>query len=62
MAAIPAAYRAIIDPLVATACEILERGESLVSFGFVGILTSIETYPAVLQPGSDKHLGLLSVG
>jgi hypothetical protein len=53
VSAMPAAYRAIIDPLVATAREILEGGESLVPFAFVGNLTTKETYPVVLNTGSD---------
>jgi hypothetical protein len=55
MSDLPKAYRAIIDPLIATAREILERGETLMPFAFVGNLTTEETYPVMLQTGSDKQ-------
>lgn len=53
MSAIPSTYLGIIEPLIDTARGILERGESLVPFAFVGNLTTKETYSVMLNTGSD---------
>jgi hypothetical protein len=55
MNAIPASYLSIIEPLIGTAREILERGESLVPFAFVGNLTTGQTYPVMLKAGSEAE-------
>lgn len=52
MSAIPSTYRAIVEPLIDTARGILEGGQTLVPFAFVGNLTSRETYPVMLNTGS----------
>jgi len=49
--AMPEAYRAIVDRLIVAARQILERGESLVPFAFVGNLTTKETQPVMLGTG-----------
>lgn len=53
MSAIPGRYLAIIEPLIDTARGILERGESLVPFAFVGNLTQRRTDSVMLDTGSD---------
>jgi len=55
MCDLPKAFGAISDPLIATTRQILERGESLVPFALVGNLTTKETYPVMLQTGSDER-------
>jgi len=55
MTAIPEAYRSIIDPLIAVARDILERGESLQAFAFVGNLTTREIHPVHLSTGSGEE-------
>ena len=54
MSAIPTAYRTIIDPLIAVARDILERGEELVPIAFVGNLTTGQTHPVLMSTGSDQ--------
>jgi hypothetical protein len=53
MTAIPSTYRGIVQPLIDTARGIMERGETLVPFAFVGNLTTRETYAVMLDTGSD---------
>ncbi len=53
MSAIPSTYRGIIQPLIDTARGIMERGETLVPFAFVGNLTAKETYAVMLDTASD---------
>lgn len=53
MSAIPSTYLGIIQPLIDTARGIVEGGETLVPFAFVGNLTSKETYPVMLDTGSN---------
>ena len=55
MSALPASYLDIITPLIDTAREILERGESLSPFAFVGNLTTGETFPVLLSTASDEE-------
>jgi hypothetical protein len=47
--------RAIIDPMVSTAREILDRGEYLMPFAFVGNLTTKEIYLVMLDTVSDEQ-------
>ncbi len=54
MSAIPTAYRTIIDPLIAVARDIAERGEQLVPVAFVGNLTTGLTYPVMMNAASDE--------
>ena len=53
MSAIPGTYLAIIEPLIDTTRRIMERGESLVPFAFVGNLATRQTYSVMLNTGSD---------
>jgi hypothetical protein len=53
MSAIPSTYLSIVQPLIDTARGIMERGEALVPFAFVGNLTTRETYAVMLDTGSD---------
>lgn len=55
MSAIPAAYRGIIEPLIAMAREILERGEELAPFAFVGNLTTREVVSVLLNTESAEE-------
>lgn len=55
MGPIPDAYRSIVSTLIVTARRILERGESLTPFAFVGNLTTNETFPVNLNAGSDEQ-------
>ena len=55
MTAMPEAYRTIVDPLIGTARQILERGESLVPVAFVGNPTTGETQPVMLGTGSAEQ-------
>jgi len=55
MSAIPATYLSIINPLIGMAREIMEGGESLAPFAFVGNLTTKETFPVRLQTGSEEQ-------
>lgn len=55
MSAIPSSYLGIIEPLIDTARGIMERGESLVPFAFVGNLTTRETYAVMLDTASDAR-------
>jgi hypothetical protein len=58
MSAIPRTYLAIVQPLIDTARGIMERGESLVPFAFVGNLTTRETYAVMLDTGSEAKKDL----
>ena len=58
MSAIPRTYLAIVQPLIDTARSIMERGESLVPFAFVGNLTTRETYAVMLDTGSEAKKDL----
>ena len=58
MSAIPSTYLAIVQPLIDTARGIMERGETLVPFAFVGNLTTRETYAVMLDTGSDAKKDL----
>jgi hypothetical protein len=55
MSALPRIYIDIIDPLIDTAREFLERGESLRPFAFVGNLTTGETFPVLLGTDSEEE-------
>ena len=54
MSAIPPAYLVIIEPLIAVARDLLERGEQLVPIAFVGNLTTAETRQVVLSTASEQ--------
>jgi len=54
MTAIPSGYRNIIDPLIATARDILERGEPLQHMVFVGNLTTGETAIVPIDTRSEE--------
>ena len=54
MSTVPTAYRTIIDPLIAVARDIIERGESLVPVAFVGNLTLGLTYPVMMSAASEE--------
>lgn len=54
MTAIPAAYLSIVNPLIGVARGIVEGGDSLQPFAFVGNLTTKETIPLLLSTGSDQ--------
>ena len=49
MSTIPAAYRTIIDPLIAVARDILGQGEQLVPMAVVGDLTTGQTQPVAMS-------------
>ena len=51
---IPERYRQKIDPLIAKARDLLEKGERLVGFAFVGNLAKDEIIPVVLDDSSDS--------
>jgi hypothetical protein len=51
----PNAYLDIITPLIDAAREILERGETLSPFAFVGNLTTGETFPVLLSTASEEE-------
>lgn len=53
MSLIPSTYLGIIQPLIDTARGIMERGESLIPFAFVGNLSTRETFAVMLDTGSD---------
>ncbi|EGV16628.1 hypothetical protein [Thiocapsa marina] len=55
MSALPVTYLEIVGPLIDTAREILERGESLSPFAFVGNLTTGETFPVLLSTATDEE-------
>jgi hypothetical protein len=55
MSALPATYLEIVGPLIDTAREILERGESLSPFAFVGKLATGETFPVLLSTATDEE-------
>ena len=48
----PQAYMDIISSLIDKARELLEAGEKLQAFAFVGNLTTKEVIPVMIQPGS----------
>jgi len=48
----PKAYMDIINSLVDKARELLEAGEKLQAFAFVGNLTTKQVIPVMIQPGS----------
>ncbi len=50
---IPERYRQKIDPLIAQARNLLEKGESLAALAFVGNLARNEVIPMVLDDGSE---------
>lgn len=54
MSQMPAAYGAIIDPLIDVARNVLERGERLVPVAFVGNLGTGETHQVVMDPASEQ--------
>ncbi|MBK1718457.1 hypothetical protein [Thiocystis violacea] len=51
---IPSTYLEIISPLIDQARRIMEQGESLVPFAFVGNLTREEILPVMLHTETDK--------
>ena len=53
MSAIPTAYLDVVNPLIATAREMMEDGQTLVPFAFIGNLTRRETIPVTLETDSD---------
>jgi hypothetical protein len=55
MSALPGTYLEIIAPLIDAAREILERGETLSPFAFVGNLTTRETFPVLLSTASERE-------
>jgi hypothetical protein len=50
----PQAYMDIISSLIDKARELLEAGEKLQAFAFVGNLTTKQVIPVMIQPGSIK--------
>ena len=50
----PQAYMDIISSLIDKARELLEAGEKLQAFAFVGNLTTKEVTPVMIQPGSGE--------
>ena len=50
----PQAYLNIITPLIGLARGLLESGETLVPAAFVGNLTTQQTLPVMINPGSDE--------
>jgi len=54
MSAIPTAYLEIVTPLIATAREMMEDGQTLVPFAFIGNLTRRETVPVTLETDTDE--------
>lgn len=50
----PQAYMDIISPLIDRARELLESGEKLQAFAFVGNLTTQEIIPVMIHPGSGE--------
>jgi hypothetical protein len=54
MSQFPAAYVAIIDPLIDAARAVLERGERLVPVAFVGNLSTGETHQVVIDPACEQ--------
>lgn len=54
MSSIPSGYRKIIDPLIATARDILERGEPLHPMAFVGNLGTGEIKIVPIDTGSAQ--------
>jgi len=50
----PQAYMDIISSLIDKARELLEAGEKLQAFAFVGNLTTKEVIPVMIQPGSGE--------
>jgi len=54
MSQFPAAYVAIIDPLIDAARAVLERGERLVPVAFVGNPSAGETHQVVLSQDSEQ--------
>ena len=51
---IPTRYREKIDPLIAHARSLLEKGESLAALAFVGNLATGEVIPMMLDDGSES--------
>ena len=51
---IPAIYRLKIDPLIAHARSLLEKGESLAALAFVGNLIKDEVIPIVLDDSTEE--------
>ena len=51
---IPASYRKIIDPLIATARGFLEDGQSLVPFAFVGSFSADQAIPIRINTTDDE--------
>jgi hypothetical protein len=54
MSAIPTAYLDIVTPLIATAREMMEDGQTLAPFAFIGNLSRRETVPVTLDTDSDE--------
>ena len=57
MSTVPTAYRAIIDPLVGVARDIVEQGERLVPVACVGNLTNGQTHHVLMSAVSEKAKG-----
>lgn len=51
---LPASYRKIIDPLIATARGFLEAGQSLVPFAFVGSFSADQAIPIEINTRDDE--------
>ena len=51
---LPASYRKIIDPLIATARGFLETGQSLVPFAFVGSFSADQVIPIRINTGDNE--------
>jgi hypothetical protein len=51
---LPSNYRKIIDPLIDTARGILESGQSLVPFGFVGSFSGGQTVPVRIETNDEE--------
>lgn len=51
---LPASYRKIIDPLIATARGFMEAGQSLVPFAFVGSFSADQAIPIRINTRDDE--------